>query len=217
MTKEINHSFTSAAVRAAKGSDFVIEGIAAPYNVWSSDLGGFHEIIKPGAFARALRQRQDVKCLLNHNANYILGRTKSGTLALTDTPEGLAFRCQLDKRQAKHQEVYAMVQRGDISECSFAFKPAPNGEQWNGDKRTLTDVNLFDVSAVCYPAYPQGTHVDARAEQRCAHYVVTDNWRARIEARLAQLAQVVATDRASGAREEYLTSLAEARAEGWDV
>ena len=43
--------------------------------------------------------------------------------------------------------------------------------------RTLTDVDLFDVSVVTNPAYPTGTTVQARSEVRSVDYVV-DRWRA---------------------------------------
>jgi HK97 family phage prohead protease len=176
------------------GADFTLQGIAAAYNVWSGDLGGFREMIAPGAFKRALRERQEVKCLFNHNANFILGRTKNGSLVLTDTAEGLAFRCQLIRGNSTHEQLYSSVQRGDIDECSFAFAPTPGGQTWTADRarRTLTDVDLFDVSVVTNPAYPSGTKVDARSAQ----YVV--DWRTRALNRAAEIGRLVAADRAAG-------------------
>ena len=105
---------------------------------------------------------------VNHDANMLLGRVKNGTLTLTDTPESLAFRCQLDQRIQMHKDLHASMQRGDIDECSFAFTVRNGGETWNGNVRTVTDVDLFDVSVVTYPAYPTGTSAAARS----AHYVL---------------------------------------------
>lgn len=217
-------TFTGVAVRATDGNDFALVGVAASYGVDSAPIPGspagtpFVERIQRGAFARALRQKQDVKCLKNHDHNYILGRTKNGTLQLHDTDEGLAFRCQLDKRNSMHGDLYASVKRGDIDSCSFAFAVVPGGEKWSNDyrQRTLTDVDLFDVSAVTFPAYPTGTKVDAR-NLRSGLYTLTQDWKQRHNAALAKLAPVIAADKSAIARQEYLDALAESRAEGWDV
>jgi HK97 family phage prohead protease len=163
----------SFAMRAAGADDFSLEGIAASYDKESNDLGGFREVIAPGAFKRTLKESHDVKCLFNHDANVVLGRLKNGTLTLRDTRAGLAFRCQLDRNNTQHQNVYASVKRGDTDECSFAFNlPSKDSDSWDEVRdakgvlkymrRTLRDVNLFDVSVVTNPAYPQGTAVGAR-------------------------------------------------------
>jgi HK97 family phage prohead protease len=104
---------------------------------------------------------------MNHDANIVLGRTRSGTLVLSDSRDGLRFLCQLDKSQQSHKDLYASVKRGDISECSFAFAVNGEGQTWTRDQkqRTLTDVNLFDVSIVTNPAYPTGTSVQVRSAQ----------------------------------------------------
>jgi uncharacterized protein len=188
-------TFSGVQVRAAAGAAFTLEGIAASYNKPSKPIPGgpngtFTEYIRPGAFARALRNKQDVKALFNHNANTILGRTKNGTLTLTDTPAGLAFRVQLNQKMQSHKDLYASVKRGDISECSFAFAVPKGGDKWNSDysKRTLTDVDLFDVSVVTDPAYGDAaTSVDARG----LYVLATDTRAAQLDA----LAKVVAADK----------------------
>jgi uncharacterized protein len=160
-------------VRAA--ADFSLSGRAASYGVRSQNLGGFVEIIAPGAFTNSLNAGADVRCTFNHDPNHVLGRTKSGTLSLQDSAGGLDFKCQLDKTNENHKSVYAMVKRGDISECSFAFTVPDGGDDWQDgaidDKgnrcqlRTLRNVNCIDVSAVTYPAYNAAgaTQVSARA------------------------------------------------------
>lgn len=170
MQREIRLS-TELRTGTGTGDEFALVGYAAKYNVLSSDLGGFREIIRPGAFTRSLKEKADVKCLLNHAADNILGRTKSGTLTIGQDSYGLHFRCQLDPTNSDHGNIYSACKRGDIDECSFAFKVAPGGQSWKEVKdpangidsltRTLTDVDLLDVSAVTYPAYPS-TQVSAR-------------------------------------------------------
>jgi hypothetical protein len=162
----------SATLRAANDTAFELAGLAAAYDKLSGDLGGFKERIAPGAFTRALASSPDVICCINHDPSKLLGRTKSGTLALADSKEGLRFVCKLDPAQQSHRELYASVKRGDLSECSFAFNIDGNGEKWDDVadergvryvRRTLTNLKLHDVSVVCHPAYPGSTSVAARA------------------------------------------------------
>src|SRR5882672_2003174 len=69
---------SKVSLRTASGTVFA-EGYAAKFGKWSQDLGGFREMIAPSAFNRALLEKQDVRCLLNHNPSVIFGRTASGT------------------------------------------------------------------------------------------------------------------------------------------
>jgi uncharacterized protein len=157
-----------SSLRAPTDDKFELRGIAAAYNVPSKDLGGFVETVAPTAFKRALRDKQDVFALINHSPDQVLGRVGNNTLTLSDSPQGLRFVVKLNPESQAHRNLYASVKRGDISECSFAFKVANGGEKWETRgavrKRTLTDVDLFDVSAVTYPAYGGGaTSVEARS------------------------------------------------------
>jgi HK97 family phage prohead protease len=168
MANEIERRVASATLSlrsAPKGvaSPGILEGYAATFNSWSNDLGGFKEQIQPGAFDRALRQNQDVRCLVNHDPSLVLGRWKSGTLGLTTDARGLRFTCQLPDTTAG-RDIHTLVKRGDLTQCSFAFRIAPNGDSWNRQRteRTLTDLDLMDVSAVTYPAY-EDTSVSARS------------------------------------------------------
>lgn len=159
-----------AELRAAEGDELALVGYAAKFNSESKDLGGFRETVAPGAFTRSIADNADVKCAFNHDANRVLGRTKSGTLKLEQDTIGLKFRCELDATSQLHRDVYASVKRGDIDECSFAFMVGKDGQRWEmkgADEaayplRTLLDVDLKDVAVVTYPAY-NTTSVDARS------------------------------------------------------
>jgi HK97 family phage prohead protease len=195
--------FTSAEIRAT--SDYKVGGIAASYNTQSQNLGGFVEKIAPGAFSNSLRQNVDVKALVNHDPSLILGRTKNGTLTLSDSPEGLRWVCQLDKNNPQHASFYSSISRGDIDECSFAFTVPENGDEWDFNPkaakdddgeycclRTLRNVNLMDVSAVTYPAYQKGTAVGARSKP---DYVANSD--AQRRARVAAIGKAIDADRAA--------------------
>jgi len=170
--KGIQRRTFPASVRTMAGDEFALVGYAAMFDNWSKNLGGFVERVAPGAFVRSLRAQADVKALFNHQPDNILGRTKSGTLVLTQDEKGLRFRVQLNRNSQQHRDLYESVQRGDIDECSFAFTVPSGGDDWadgsdpeTGEScamRTLKDVDLLDVSVVTYPAY-NATSVGARA------------------------------------------------------
>jgi len=167
-----------ANLRALEG-EFALSGYASVFNTWSHNLGGFREQIKSGAFARSIRTKADVHCLFNHAADNVLGRTKSGTLTLVEDSHGLKFRCQLNQKSQAHKDLYEAVKRGDLDECSFAFTVPKSAQSWtdgtdpetgeNCAFRTISDVDLIDVSVVTYPAYP-GTEAGARNHHNAPHY-----------------------------------------------
>ncbi|MGD9879016.1 MAG: HK97 family phage prohead protease [Hyphomicrobiaceae bacterium] len=141
-------------------------GHAAVFNQLSEDLGGFREQITPGAFIEAI-EKDDVRALFNHDPNFVLGRNRSKTLELTEDARGLAIEIDLPDTPTIRDLVVAPIERGDVSQMSFAFSVRPGGQDWAKDDegrviRTLKKLRLFDVSPVTYPAYPQ-TDVAARA------------------------------------------------------
>lgn len=139
-------------VRADEGEGKKIRGHAAVFDKLSEDLGGFREQIAPGSFARSLER--DVRALWNHDPNYILGRTKSGTLRLEEDDKGLAV--EIDPPDTTWaRDLIVSIERKDVTQMSFAFTVNKDEMDETGKIRTLRDVNLFDVSPVTFPAYPQ--------------------------------------------------------------
>jgi len=127
-----------------------LHGYAAVYNVESGDLGGWTEKIAPGAFAGVMDA--DVRALLNHDANQVLGRSKSGTLRLADEERGLRFEIDLPDSPLG-QNVREAVGRGDIDGASFRF--VVGEEEWQDEVRTVTAIKeLHDVTVATYGAYP---------------------------------------------------------------
>jgi uncharacterized protein len=146
-----------------EGETKTLVGYAAKFGVRSEDLGGFVESIAPGAFDRAISEGHDVRALWNHNPDVVLGRTRAGTLRLSVDEVGLRIETDLPDTQAA-RDLRVSVARGDVSQMSFGFRT--KGDEWRTEDgvpyRTLTDLDLFDVSPVTYPAYPQ-TEVSVRA------------------------------------------------------
>jgi len=149
-------TFNVSEIRAVaeEGKPQKIVGHAANFNSLSADLGGFREMIAPGAFTSAIAN-SDVRALWNHDKNIVLGRNKSGTLRLSEDDQGLAFEIDMPDTQLVRDMVAAPIARGDVSQCSFGFRTIKDlWEKVNGEVvRTLLEVELFDVSPVTYPAY----------------------------------------------------------------
>lgn len=147
---------------AASDDDKKIRGYAALFNVETELYPGVREKIAPGAFRNALG-KSDIRLLLNHDPNHVLGRNKSKTLTVYEDEKGLPFEANLPDSRG---DVLESIKRGDIDQCSFAFKI--KSQQWDDLEdgtvmRTITEVaELFDVSVVTYPAY-NNTSVDVVA------------------------------------------------------
>ena len=145
--------------RMEEGETVKVVGHASVYNTMSEDLGGFREIIAPGAFDDVLEN--DVRALINHDGNLILARTTSGTLALSTDEKGLRYEFEMPET-SYGKDLAVSMKRGDITQSSFAFTVADDSwETRDGmDVRTINKVKrLFDVSTVTYPAYPDADNL----------------------------------------------------------
>lgn len=132
-----------------------LEGYAAIFNSRSQNLGGFTEMIEPGAFRASLRARNDIKFLWNHDTGAVLGSTRAKTLTLTEDERGLKVSAILPNTTLG-RDIRELVSRGDITGFSFGFSmPARGGDSWSDDgtQRTLKAVRLHEVSLVSFPAY----------------------------------------------------------------
>lgn len=144
-----------------------IEGYGSVFNERSLDLGGFVEMIAPGAFDGVI-ERSDVKCYLDHNPEKgILARSRNGkgSLSLVVDEKGLQYSFDAPHTNLG-DEVVEGLKRGDYSQSSFAF--TVDDEVWTKEAdgtylRTITKIGgLYDVSIVANPAY-EGTSVALRS------------------------------------------------------
>lgn len=147
-----------------------ISGHAAVFDRETVIAGFFREVIRRGAFKRAIREKQDVALLLNHEPDTVMARTSNRTLTLREDDDGLFFEATLDPRDSDAQRTFAKIERGNITQMSFGFMA--KREVWTEPDdapelplRELLDVDLWDVSPVTYPAYDD-TDVQAREYAR---------------------------------------------------
>lgn len=144
-------------LRFASGSSIVgrsLFGVAAPFGA-ETRIGDFREVIAPGAFTRTLASGSDVLALADHDPARVLGRTSTGTLQLRETSEGLEYRLTLPDTTTGN-DLRALAARGDLGGVSFGFRAIR--DSWEGEVRTLHEVELHEVSIVqAWPAYPTTT------------------------------------------------------------
>lgn len=147
-------------VRAKEDGTYSIAGHAAVFNDLSENLGGFREKIDPGAFAKVLDANPDVRALFNHDPNLVLARTTNDTLKLREDDKGLHYEADVAPTSYGN-DLRVLLERGDVTQSSFAFRVTSDGQSWDEDPdtgaliRTITEFSgLYDVSPVTYPAYP---------------------------------------------------------------
>lgn len=151
--------------RESEENDKYIEGYFAVFNQETEIWSGWYEQIAAGAFANSLRN-SDIRCLFNHDTAVVLGRKNAGTLELKEDVHGLWGRVKVNQSDSQALDIYARVERGDISGCSFGFSPISEDytTDTNGAMHWVErDVELYEVSICTFPAYPQ-TEVQARKQ-----------------------------------------------------
>jgi HK97 family phage prohead protease len=162
MTLERRTYPSELEARAVPNGHRLIAGYAYVFDATSENLGGFVERIVKGAGADSIA-RDDIRALLNHNPDLVLGRNVSGTLRLSEDSAGLHYEIKADERQSYVRDLLIALERGDVSQSSFGFRVNPGGDKWSRADdsstplRSVHSMTLNDVSPVTYPAYLQST------------------------------------------------------------
>lgn len=150
--------------RADEKEGPVIEGYFSVFNSDYELWPGVTEQVAPGAFENSLSGDCDVRALANHDTTLVLGRTTAGTLSLREDEHGLFGTIKINEQDTDAMNLYARVQRGDVSQCSFGFDIRDEEFIENPDgtcRWIIKDVVLYEVSVCTFPAYAE-TSVEAR-------------------------------------------------------
>ena len=135
-----------------------LTGYAVKWEMKSHALGfwdSFREQFKRGAFTASLG-KDDQRALWSHDTSKVLGRTGNGTLRLFEDDIGLRFEMDLPNTTLGN-DTYETVKRGDVDGVSFGFRALK--QEWDESDpeniiRTITSADLFEISPVAFPAYP---------------------------------------------------------------
>lgn len=157
MIQDERRAILGLEVRVGGGAKPRLVGWAAKFNARSLDLGGFVEIIRPGAFTRTLAGDTDILAFVEHNPSMILARRSVGNLVIGEDGQGLHVEITPPDTQAG-RDVVENVRIGNLNAMSFAFRVAPDGDRWDltgmPPLRELLNVDLREVSIVALAAYP---------------------------------------------------------------
>lgn len=196
-------SFTPTAApeaRAAGVAGDKLAGHAIVYNRDSHDLGGFVEIVAPGALTRSLDAAAagelNIHGLWSHDSSQPLGSTRGGKLKLASDADGLAF--ELDTARFTPAQLDA-ARDGDL-QMSFGFRVVKDSWVRREDgvaERTLIDVDLFEVSPVISPAYPDTTAALRSLEAWKAVEATNDPYAANIAQFEAKVEEMLEVSRAA--------------------
>jgi len=136
------------------GDGMSFTGYAAVFNSPSEPLP-FIETIAPGAFARSLKARNNIRMYMNHDSSMLLATTRAKTLRLQEDSKGLLASADLPETSVG-KDLSILMKRGDVTSMSFGFTVPSGGDRWSEDgmNRELRQIKLFEVSVVTgFPAY----------------------------------------------------------------
>jgi HK97 family phage prohead protease len=172
-------ALTTAGVQLrAAGDDQSVRGFDGHAAVFSERTAignpltwGFYEEIAPGAFTKTLAEG-DARFLVDHDTRLVVSRVSAGSLRLAQDAQGLAVDADLDTRLSYVGDLVVNLENKNVTGMSFGFRTVK--DDWTsvtvqtseGDMeaelRVIREVQLFEVSAVTFPAY-EGTDAALRS------------------------------------------------------
>ena len=155
-----------AAEEAEQAKDeYIVEGYATtfndPYRMFTYEGVDYYEQIDRDALTDA--DMSDVLFLYNHEG-MVFARISNGTLTVAPNERGLYIRADLGKTE-QSRSMYEQIKAGMVTQMSWAFTIADDGDTYDEDTHTRTInrvAKVYDVSAVAYPANPS-TDISARS------------------------------------------------------
>jgi HK97 family phage prohead protease len=168
--------------------------VSIKFNSLSVPLGmfaRFREKISPTAFDGALdNENHEVLAFWNHNTDMPIGRRSAGTVAISKT--STLFKAEIRPGDTSWAvDAVKAIKRKDVKGTSFGFRIFPQGELWEEDAdknliRTLTNVDLIEVSPTPMPAYPTSSATLRSYEAALDQFKASDEERSALAA--AQIA-----------------------------
>ncbi len=168
-------------------------GYASVFGKLSLPLGFGREKVQRGAWAASIAN-DDIRALWNHDSNIVLGRTKSGTLKLSEDKRGL----KVEITPPDSFQFMETIKRGDVDGMSIRFtvqeQKFKNLDKEDETVRTILKGKLHEVSPVTFPAFPD-TKVAVRSVQEWRSSYEAEELRGRsLAALLNRIINAAATD-----------------------
>ncbi len=125
------------------------EGYASVFGV----VDGFDDVVARGAFAASLARRQGgkgVRLLWQHDAREPIGAWDE----IVEDDRGLFVRGRLLLDVRRGAEAYALLKAGAMDGLSIGYTPVEAARDPESGLRTLTEVDLWEISLVTFQACP---------------------------------------------------------------
>jgi len=143
----------------ATGDNGAIEGYGSVFGVRDS----YADIIAPGAFAASIAAHRSAgtmpAMLWQHDAEEPIGVWSE----MVEDARGLLVKGQLVLETTRGRETHALLKAGALNGLSIGFM----SKQWSYDRdseiRTLTEIELWEVSLVTFPANEQARLTSVKA------------------------------------------------------
>lgn len=133
----------------------IVKGYASVFGNVDSD----GDIIRRGAYKKTIQENKSrIKYLYQHDMDKPLGKMRH----LEEDSKGLMFEAIIPETQLG-KDVVALIKAGVITENSVGILPIQ--KEMNGDTRELTEVKLFEISAVTLAANEQALIMDVKSEK----------------------------------------------------
>lgn len=172
VTAPIDNLYRTAEFRAEPSADgLTLDGYAAVFGAETtidSWEGTFREQIAPGAFKRTIGIRTPL-LQFDHGHHPLIGSIPIGAIrSLKEDAHGLRVRARLSDNWLI-EPVRDAIRDGGITGMSFKFRVVRETWDSGGDLplRTITEVDLYELGPVVWPAYEQ-TSVGVRSRQAAA-------------------------------------------------
>jgi HK97 family phage prohead protease len=129
----------------------VIEGVVSAFG----HVDHVGDIIQRGAYARSLKQIAEtgrkLPLLYQHDPSRPIGVWRE----LAETQTHLVGRAKLTLETQLAQEAFALAKDGALTGISIGYEVPPGGSKLDGNKRVLTEIDLWEASLVTFPADPK--------------------------------------------------------------
>lgn len=152
--RKLEYRAHSASVPIVADDEGVFEGHIV---VWD-EVDSYNSMFKRGAFKKTLRERADkVVALYNH------GDAIGKLIEAREDDIGVFIRAKLTMEVAKAKEAYALMRDEVITALSFGFATIRDSRDPTTGLRTISEVMLFEISPVLFPANENSRITSVRA------------------------------------------------------
>ena len=131
-------------------------GIIKGYGSYFGNKDSDNDVIMKGAYKKTIAENGDrVKYLYQHDMNQPIGKMTE----LYEDEKGLVFVAEIAKTQLGN-DVVQLMKSGVITENSVGIMPIQKNNK--GDYREITEVKLYEISAVTLAANDQAKILDVK-------------------------------------------------------